>query len=469
MQDMLNDRIRTLQTSKAQGSCIIYVMSRDQRVQDNHALLAAQHEALEQKLPLIVMFNVLPSTGFRAYEHYIFMLNGLKHVHDDLERLQIPLLLTYGDVVKEVTSVAKKYNPLSLYFDFNPLYGVRHMQQSVARLLDCNVYVVDTHNIVPAWVVSDKREYAAHTIRRKIHTHLETYLVEPDKVQKHLYLPLETIESLTIDDIKRKISSLAHCGIEHGFDSGEVASGGRLSSFIEHELESYALKRNDISDDHQSQLSPYLHYGQVSSLRVALEVMYTVDDRPLLFEYPKMAQAGSTPSRLDGLNALFEEMIVRKELSDNYCLHTDKPTSLTSAEHWAQQTLQLHQDDPRQNPYSREELEQAHTHDEAWNAAQRQMTRSGKMHGYMRMYWAKKILEWSQSPQKAIDTAVYLNDHYSLDGGDPNGYVGIMWSITGLHDRPWTERSIFGKVRYMNEAGLRRKFDVDTYLRTWSV
>ncbi len=467
MQDILNDRIQTLQASKVRGKCIIYVMSRDQRVQDNHALLAAQREALEQKLPLIVMFNVLPNTGFRAYEHYIFMLDGLKQVHVDLVRLQIPLLLTYGDAINEITSAAKTYNPLSLYFDFNPLYGVRRMQLSVARQLVCNVYVVDTHNIVPARVVSDKREYAAHTIRRKIHKHLETYLVEPDEVQKHPYKPLESVESLTIDGIKQKISSLARCGIEHDFDSGEIASGVCLSSFIEHELESYALKRNNISDDHQSQLSPYLHYGQISSLRVALEVIYAVDDQPLLFEHPKMAQAGSTPNSLNGLNALLEEMVVRKELSDNYCLHTDKPISLTSAEHWAQQTLQQHQDDPRQNLYSREELEQAHTHDDAWNAAQRQMTCTGKMHGYMRMYWAKKLLEWSETPQDAIDTAVYLNDHYSLDGGDPNGYVGIMWSIAGIHDRPWRERPIFGKIRYMNEAGLRRKFEVDTYIRQW--
>ncbi|MEO5691147.1 MAG: deoxyribodipyrimidine photo-lyase [Candidatus Saccharimonadales bacterium] len=442
-------------------------MSRDQRVRDNHALLAAQNDALEHKLPLIVIFNVLPRTGHRAYEHYEFMLQGLRHIRNDLKRLNIPFMMTYGNAVDNFVAAAKILLPQTLYFDFNPLSGVRSMQHSVANQLTCLVHVVDTHNIVPAWVVSNKREYAAHTIRRKIHYHLQLYLVEPDEMQPHPYKLANLPPSLTFESIQQKISALPRCGIRHTFKSGESAAQTQLATFIADELESYASMRNDISDDHQSQLSPYLHYGQLSSLRVALEAMYAVNEQPLLFEHAKMAQAGSIPSKIDGMNALYEEMIVRKELSDNYCLFTDSPTSLTSAEPWAQQTLQEHQDDPRELLYTRLELEQAKTHDKVWNAAQRQMTQSGKMHGYMRMYWAKKILEWSATPQDAIDTAVYLNDHYSLDGGDPNGYVGIMWSMAGIHDRPWRDRPIFGKIRYMNEAGLRRKFDVDTYSSKW--
>lgn len=467
MHKTLSDRIQTLQSADITGECVLYVMSRDQRVQDNHALLAAQLEALEKKIPLMVMFNVLPRTGFRAYEQYVFMLNGLQSVQRDLQALGIPFVITYGNAIEEVVSIADKVQPHSLYFDFNPLPGVRAMQKTVLQHLSCSVYVVDTHNIVPAWIVSDKREYAAHTIRKKIHTHLSIYLVDPDEIQLHPYQLQHLPQSLVITDVIQKITSVPRSGIDHGFESGELAAHTRLRSFIKDEIEAYALKRNDMSDDHQSQLSPYLHYGQISSLRVALEVMYAANDLPLLVEYARMAQAGSVPSKLDGMNALFEEMIVRKELSDNYCLFTLQPIRLNSAEPWAQQSLAAHAHDPREHLYTRHELEDALTHDQAWNAAQRQMTRSGKMHGYMRMYWAKKILEWSKTPQDAIDTAVYLNDHYSLDGGDPNGYVGIMWSIAGVHDRPWREREIFGKIRYMNEAGLRRKFDVDTYIREW--
>ncbi len=468
MHDLLGDRVQTLKSSAASGNCVIYVMSRDQRVQDNHALLAAQRDALEHNLPLLVMFNVLPSAGYRSHEHYVFMLDGLAEVQRDLQSLNIPFILTYGSAIDEVVALAKAYSPKSVYFDFNPMSGVRAMQRSVAKVLSCSVYVVDSHNIVPTWTASDKREYAAHTFRRKIHRHLETYLVEPGEVLGHPYALPKQITTLSLDDIRQKISTLQRCGIKHEFTSGSPAAHAQVKSFITDELDSYAVKRNDISDDHQSQLSPYLHFGQVSSLRIALEVMYAVNDRPLLFEHAMMAQAGAVPSQLDGLNALFEEMIVRKELSDNYCLFTDEPTKLISAEPWAQKSLAEHADDPREHLYIRQELEDAMTHDEAWNAAQHQMTRTGKMHGYMRMYWAKKILEWSSTPQDAIDTTVYLNDHYSLDGDDPNGYVGIMWSIAGVHDRPWRDRAIFGKVRYMNEAGLRRKFDVDTYIQQWS-
>ncbi|MFZ1483813.1 MAG: hypothetical protein WAS36_02280, partial [Candidatus Saccharimonadales bacterium] len=171
----------------------------------------------------------------------------------------------------------------------------------------------------------------------------------------------------------------------------------------------------------------------------------------------------------DGMNALFEEMIVRKELADNFCMYTEDVTSLDAAPNWAIETLTAHSHDLREHVYNLEEFEHAKTHDEIWNAAQLQLTKTGKMHGYMRMYWAKKILEWTPSAQTAVDYAVYLNDHYSLDGGDPNGYVGILWSMAGLHDRPWLERPIFGKVRYMNAAGLKRKFDTEAYVEKWSL
>jgi deoxyribodipyrimidine photo-lyase len=161
-------------------------------------------------------------------------------------------------------------------------------------------------------------------------------------------------------------------------------------------------------------------------------------------------------------------MIVRKELADNFCLYAPTYTDLSTALSWARTTLDIHRNDRRDYVYTRDQWESALTHDPAWNAAQRQLTRTGKIHGYMRMYWAKKILEWSATPEQALATCIYLNDHYSIDGGDPNGYVGILWSVAGLHDRPWTERTVFGKIRYMNYGGLQRKFDINTYIETWA-
>jgi len=160
-----------------------------------------------------------------------------------------------------------------------------------------------------------------------------------------------------------------------------------------------------------------------------------------------------------------EELVVRRELSDNFCYYNDLYDSVKGAASWAQETLQAHADDKREYVYTKTALEEGKTHDSLWNAAQKELTVLGKMHGFMRMYWAKKILEWTASPEEALEIAIYLNDKYSLDGRDPNGYVGCMWSICGIHDQGWKEREVFGKIRYMNYNGCKRKFDVDAYVQ----
>ncbi len=195
----------------------------------------------------------------------------------------------------------------------------------------------------------------------------------------------------------------------------------------------------------QSRLSPYLHFGQLSAQRVALEVQAFDADIP--------AQ-----------EAFLEQLVVRRELSDNFCFHEPAYDRCEGFPAWALKTLEAHRRDPRPYLYALDEFEEARTHDPLWNAAQSQMVASGRMHGYLRMYWAKKILEWTESPEKAMRVAVYLNDRYQLDGRDPNGYAGIAWCIGGVHDRAWGERPVFGKVRYMSAGGARRKFDVAAYL-----
>lgn len=451
------------------GSSVIYIMSRDQRVADNHALQFAQARALELKLPLVVVFNLLPHVGFRTREQYQFMIDGLRQVANHLATMNIRFVMVTGDARTTIPAICAQLSPAHVFADFNPMPHARALQKYLAQTLDCSYTVVDTHNIIPAWVLSDKQEFTAHTIRRKIHTHLHTYMIEPEAVLKHPFAFESRLDEITFDQADSIVADIAASGIVHGFESGEPAAHARVKDFITNELASYANGRNDMSAEMQSKLSPYLHFGQISSIRVALEVLYATRETPLIYSEARLASAGTTPSALDGMNALFEEMIVRKELSDNFCLYSDDPRLLASAPHWAQESLDLHRIDVREHIYTRAVLETSATHDEYWNAAQRQLTRSGKMHGYMRMYWAKKILEWTESPEDAINFAIYLNDKYSLDGGDPNGYVGILWSIAGLHDRPWRERPIFGKVRYMNAAGLKRKFDIDFYVRQWSV
>jgi deoxyribodipyrimidine photo-lyase len=227
--------------------------------------------------------------------------------------------------------------------------------------------------------------------------------------------------------------------------AGEGAARRALSAFVKRKLPLYDEMRNDPSKDGQSHLSPYVHFGQLAAQRIALEV--------------RKAAAPSSSK-----DSFLEELVVRRELSDNFCYYNPHYDTFQGFPDWAKTTLDLHRKDRREYLYSLEEFEHAKTHDDAWNAAQKEMVLRGKMHGYMRMYWGKKILEWTESPEDALKIAIYLNDTYELDGRDPNGYVGIAWSIGGVHDRAWKERAVFGKIRYMNYKGLKSKFDIGKYI-----
>ncbi len=464
----ITERQLVLRQTSTTGGCVVYIMSREQRVHDNHALMSAQAAAMEQNIPLVVVFNLNSTHTVRAREHYAFMLSGLQEVAEELERYMIPLVLTSGPPYQSLLDTLHKLKPTHVFYDFNALPWVRKLQKQLAANYEANHIVVDGHNIVPVWHASVKQEFAAHTFRPKIHRSLRHYLIEPPQLHKQPLTFRPAVKSLTFHELHQLIEQIPSRQIALPFPAGPSAAAKHLEDFISNRLSHYATDRNNIALDAQSGLSPYLHFGHMSSLRVALEVLHAVGASPLLFEAARMPQADKAPSPKDGMDALFEELIVRKELADNFCLYSPDCTSLTAAPAWARQSLANHHHDPRDFIYSREQWEQAATHDPAWNAAQNQLRRTGKMHGYMRMYWAKKMLEWSTSPEQALADAIYLNDAYSIDGADPNGYTGILWSIAGLHDRPWSERPVFGNVRYMNSAGLKRKFDLDRYLADWS-
>jgi deoxyribodipyrimidine photo-lyase len=423
--------------------CLLYVMSRDQRTVDNHALLAAQHHAIAGKLPLIVAFVVYEGAGGRAREHFAFMLDGLFDVASALADHDIPFVIrTGGRPLVLLHELIAEISPAAVYVDFSPLRGPRALRSALAEM-PLPVFEVDTHNVVPAWLASEKLEFAARTIRPKIHRHLREFLVEPPKLRRHPYAwPHRLPHTVALGTIRHEVlPKLPSNGTVVAAAPGQTAARAALRDFVKHRLEGYAEARNDPTVDGLSGLSPYFHFGQMATLRVAL----------------------TAPSA----EVLIEEMVVRKELSDNFCLYQPCYDSLDGAPAWARRTLATHESDPRPYLYSFPQLERAETHDEAWNAAQRQLTLTGKMHGYMRMYWAKKILEWTPSARVAIEYAIRLNDFYEIDGGDPNGYVGVLWSIAGVHDRPWVEREVFGQVRYMNAAGLKRKFKIDQYVATY--
>jgi deoxyribodipyrimidine photo-lyase len=432
---------RSLKTEIQRGP-IIYWMSRDQRVADNHALLFAQGLAIERKVPLIIVFCLAPSFEGATSRHYSFMLRGLREVEAAAGRLNIPFVMLMGEPAEMIAGFAEETGAGTVVTDFNPLRISRQWKEKAAKLLTIPLYEVDAHNIVPAWIASQKSEYSARTIRPKILKLLPQFLTEIPSPVIHPFTLKKEFSPVNREAAGRFVHLDQNASLPN-IKPGAQAAIQALDSFIRGKLDHYPEDKNDPSKEALSNLSPYLHFGQISPQRVALEVQ----------------KAGGP-----GAAVYLEELIIRRELSDNYCLYNLHYDSFDGFPPWAGKTLKAHWDDPRNYIYTSDEFESASTHDPLWNAAQMELVKTGKMHGYMRMYWAKKILEWSSTPEEAVHIAVFLNDRYSLDGRDPNGYAGISWSIGGVHDRPWFTRPVFGNIRYMSSDGCRRKFDADKYI-----
>ncbi len=441
------NRLRILQEGADKNGPVIYWMQRDQRAHDNWALIYAQQKALEKNVPLIVLFNLVPNFLEATIRQYGFMLKGLEEVQEKLTKYNIPFYLTAGDAAEEVPKIVEETNASLLVADFNPLKIVRRWKISVANKINIPFHEVDAHNIVPCLIASNKLEFAAYTIRPKIHKLLPEYLDEftPLKIMKSF---TETRRNINWNSIRKNLEINFSVPEVDWIYPGENAAQKTLSDFIEKKFILYNDQRNDPTMDCQSNLSPYFHFGQIAPQRVALAI------QPF-FEYNESRES------------FLEEMIVRRELSDNFCYFNKNYDSFDGFHSWAKESLNQHRKDKREYIYSIDQLENSGTHDQLWNAAQNEMMSKGKMHGYMRMYWAKKILEWSKSPEDALQNAIYLNDKYELDGRDPNGYTGIAWSIGGVHDRAWFERPVYGKIRYMNANGCAKKFDVKKYIEQY--
>jgi len=443
------DRVKKLNSKEYTEGLVCYWMNRDCRVEDNWALLFAQQKALEHKVPLIVVYNL--DVGFLGggYRQHHFKLTGLREVAQDLRLKRIPFfLVTESPTERALLDFLKNQKVGCLVTDFSPLRIQREWSTFLRKELGIPMYGVDAHNIIPIWETSDKKEFAARTIRPKINKKLPDFLTPFPALLKHPYEYPDTYQEIQWEDIIENSHFDDEVKKVDWLEPGFKAAREKLKHFVQQKLEGYALRRNDPNLSGVSDLSPYLHYGQIAPQRVALEV--------------ERAHVEA-----DDKEAYLEELIVRRELADNFCFYEADYDSYKGIHEWAKKTLEAHREDEREFLYTREEFELAKTHDDLWNAAQIEMVKKGKMHGFMRMYWAKKILEWTQSPEEAFEVAIYLNDKYQLDGRDPNGYTGIAWSIGGIHDRAWTERPVFGKIRFMNYAGCKRKFDVDKYINTY--
>ncbi len=429
------------------GRYVLYWMQQSQRAAHNPALEYAIKQADAHGVPLITAFGLDAGYPDANHRHFAFMLEGLAETATSLASRRVKLVVRRGsppDVALELAGDA-----VEVVCDRGYLRHQRAWRAALADGADARVTQIEGDVVVPIETVSDKREWAARTIRRKINERVDAYIktVRPSQPRKSS-LPLKVTGDVNLDDWKTVLKGM---DIDHDvgrvarFRPGTTAAQQRLTRFLRSGLPGYAEARNDPSSPQASMLSPYLHFGQISPVEIADKV-----------------QRSSSASDEDK-EAFLEELIVRRELACNFVYFSDDYDSFGTLPDWARKTLAEHANDERPVRYTRTELEKAATDDEYWNAAMREMLATGYMHNYMRMYWGKKIIEWCNTPEYAYRTALYLNNKYFLDGRDVNSYTNVAW-LFGLHDRAWTERDIFGKVRYMNARGLESKFDIEKYV-----
>ena len=439
-------RLRALNRAARGPGPVIYWMSRDQRAEDNWALLFAQEMALDARVPLCVLFVLDPTFPGGTRRSFGFLLRGLEETARTLREKGIPFFLLEGSPPEVVNSFAAKIRAGAVVTDFDPLRFKRAWKSRVTESLPCPLFEVDAHNIVPCWAASDKAEYGAYTLRPKISRLLPLFLTDFPPVERHPFPWEGETPAADFEGALLRVSPPGRVPEVKDAVPGTAAGMALLNEFLGKRLEAYANDRNDPNRNGASNLSPYLHFGQVSPQRAAWE-----------------ASRAAVPE--ESRKTFLEELVVRRELSDNFCLYNPAYDRVDGFPAWARQTLEKHAGDPREALYTASRLENAQTNDPLWNAAQVQMATTGRMHGYLRMYWGKKILAWSPSAEEAFATAIALNDRYELDGRDPNGYTGAAWCIGGVHDRPWPERPVFGKIRAMTASGCRRKFDTEAFVR----
>ena len=452
----MESRVRALNDApvKPRAAYVLYWAQMNRRADSNHALEFAAARANALKIPLLVYEGLTCSYPYASDRFHTFLLEGVPETGRRLAKRGIGYLFHLrrrrGDPNDAVYRLAAQ--AALVVTDDYPTFVARDHNLSVPARIGVPYIAVDSSCVIPMRLF-EKKEYAAYTIRPKVHRLLDAHLRPVERVELRVRfaaasLPAELHTAVTAANIA---SLVASCEIDHsvapavGWQGGRVAAEERLHRFIEHDLKRYAADRNEPSAHATSNLSPWLHFGHLSSLEIALAAKLHAEDH--------------------GYSAaeFLEELIVRRELAFNHSLFAADPQSLANIPNWARETLRKHDGDERPWIYTQEQFARAETHDALWNATQKEMLLRGKIHGYYRMYWGKKVIEWSRSHQEALDTMIYLHDRYALDGRDPNTYTNILWCF-GLHDRPWQERAIFGMIRYMGLDGMKRKTGVNAYV-----
>jgi deoxyribodipyrimidine photo-lyase len=441
------ERIQHLNNAGIQnGDYVLYWMQQSQRAEENHALEYAVRQANEVKRPLLVVFGLMDDYPGANLRHFSFLLEGLQETERKLHKRKIPLIVQRGQPADVALSYSK--NACLMVCDRGYLRHQKQWRNKVAENSKCGVVEIESDVIVPVRTASSKQEFAARTIRPKIHSQLK-YFLRPFKTVALKYSSLKFTGGLDLSNID---AVLRRMKIDHSigpvtrfYRGGTSEAKKRLAEFLTNRLQHYRADRDQPQTESTSHLSMYLHFGQISALYIALE-------------------ASKIKNHGEDRDAFLEQLIVRRELAMNFVEFTQKYDAFDALPEWVRRTLKDHQNDRREHVYTRKQLEDAATHDPFWNTAMNEAKITGYMHNYMRMYWSKKILEWSKSPEIAWKVTIEIMNRYLLDARDANAYANVSGSF-GLHDRPWGERPIFGKVRYMSSSSLARKADMDAYIR----
>jgi deoxyribodipyrimidine photo-lyase len=433
------------------GKCIVYWMQRSQRGRDNHALDIAVTIANELNLPVVAYFAAISNFPHANLRHYAFLQQGLPDIAADLAARNIGFIMRRAPNCDHEEFFAD-VNAAMVIGDENPMREPERWRQHLADTLTIPFWTVDSDVIVPSKLL-EKAQFSAGVARPRLYRALPEFL-QPFE-NPHAAHSWQRPRNLRHDDI--------HADITHGWQDfdrtckpvdawhgGHRAALKRLNLFTTKLLETYDRDRNHPELDGTSALSPYLHFGHIGPVTIALAVDAAAKKHPHL-----------QPAR----DSYFNELIAWRELAVNFVRYQPDYDNPACADNWARATLAEHDQDPREKLYKLPQLENAETYDDLWNAAQLQMLHHGWMHNYLRMYWAKKIIEWTPNVRIAMRVAIYLNDRYFLDGRDPNGYAGIAWSMLGKFDRAWFDRPIFGKRRYMSGASTGKKFDSKLYIQ----
>ncbi|MGF1452151.1 MAG: deoxyribodipyrimidine photo-lyase [Opitutales bacterium] len=430
------------------GRYVLYWMQQSGRVEHNHALEYAVQRANELELPVVVGFGLMHDYPEANARSYTFLLQGLADVEAALAERKIGFVLKLGHPAEVALELAS--DAALVVVDGGYLKHQRAWREKVGNEADHPVYVVETDLVVPLKEASDKQEHAARTIRPKIHRQFDRFMVGLNATKpKHDSTKLKLKSDAALDDVPGLVE---HLGVDTSvppvaqlFSGGEQAAQKTFRNFLRQNFRDYAKHRNRPETTDVSHMSMYLHFGHVSPIWLVREVR-------------KHTKASG-----ENYESFVEELVVRRELAHNFCFHNRDYDNLGCLPDWAKQTLKEHEDDARPNVFTRQQLEDAQTDDPYWNAAMREMRHTGYMHNYMRMYWGKQFIAYTNTAGHAHKTALAINNKYFLDGRDANSFANVLW-LFGIHDRGWTERPIFGKVRIMKQSGLKRKCDIDAYM-----